>query len=151
MKSSIALALLTILSHASNVRAQSSGVFTATGSMITPRFGHTATLLADGRVLIAGGDATCFIGRPCLTADAAEIYDPATGAFTMTGNMSPSARRIGGILLADGRVFFAASSHVLESLGTIELYDSVTGTFGIAGETAALTDLTTATLLMDVS
>ena len=59
------------------VMAQSGGTFTATGNMTAARSG-TATLLADGRVLIAGGDV----------AGTAELYDPATANFAATGNMT---------------------------------------------------------------
>src|SRR6185437_2900860 len=59
------------------------GTFALTGSMHAPRRGHTATLLANGTVLIAGGenDAT---GAVWTTA---EIFDPATGKFTAAANM----------------------------------------------------------------
>jgi hypothetical protein len=60
------------------------GTFRATGNMTAPRFAHTATLLPDGRVLIAGGFTACVIGSPCLRPDHAELYDPATGTFTAT-------------------------------------------------------------------
>ena len=55
------------------------GTFTATGSMTTGRNGQTATLLAEGRVLIIGG-------IPGLAS--AELYDPKTGTFSATGSMT---------------------------------------------------------------
>lgn len=59
----------------------SSGSFTPTGSMSTPRASHTATLLADGTVLIVGGRS----GTEDLAT--AEIYDPSTDTFASTGSM----------------------------------------------------------------
>src|SRR5690606_19615011 len=59
--------------------------FTITGDMVTPRDHHTATLLADGRVLITGGMSRS-AGRG-ITADA-ELYDPATGEFGVTGSLT---------------------------------------------------------------
>ena len=58
------------------------GTFTATGSMFEARDAHTATLLPNGTVLVAGGGA----GR--ITVTSAEIYDPATGTFTAAGDIS---------------------------------------------------------------
>jgi hypothetical protein len=60
----------------------STGTFTTTGSMTTARRLHTATLLSDGQVLIAEGNA----GLNDSLASA-ELYDPATATFTATGNL----------------------------------------------------------------
>src|SRR5690348_18355635 len=60
---------------------ESLGTFVPTGSMTTPRDGHTATLLTSGKVLIAGGS----LGFNALAT--AELYDPDTGGFTRTGDM----------------------------------------------------------------
>src|SRR5580700_4596434 len=58
------------------------GTFSATGSMSVPREGHTATILRDGRVLIAGGS-----DNGVHTLDTAEIYDPSSGTFRRTGHL----------------------------------------------------------------
>jgi hypothetical protein len=91
--------------------------------MGTARAAHSATLLADGEVLIAGG-----IGDrgPLQTA---ELYDPATGTFSAVGSMAEArSGRIGAIRLLDGRVLMIGGS---ESPST-ELFDPPTGTFVVA-------------------
>jgi hypothetical protein len=55
--------------------AGQSGTWTPTGDLITGRWGHTATLLPDGMVLVAGGK----------NLKSAELYDPASGRWTDTG------------------------------------------------------------------
>ena len=78
------LTFLLFVSATPLVMAQSLGTFTTTGSMITGRSEHTATLLSDGRVLITGGVVNGFIGP----TSSAEIYDPSTGTFSATGSMT---------------------------------------------------------------
>src|ERR1044071_6118597 len=59
--------------------AATPGKWEYTGSLKIARFHHTATLLADGRVLVAGGAAGVGGDRPLKSA---ELYDPATGAWS---------------------------------------------------------------------
>jgi hypothetical protein len=129
------------------VLAQSAGTFTATGVMSTPRVGHTATLLPNGKVLIAGGVIACFAPSSCVAADSAELYDPGTGAFAATSSMN-TVHATGGVLLPDGRVLFAGSD-VSGALFSIELYDPSTGLFNVVGRPATLSSFAPATLLND--
>jgi hypothetical protein len=149
--------LMTALCAVTVTMAQPASAFTATGSMITPRFGHTATLLSNGKVLIAGGFTLCAGYLPeslpfphCQNAAAAELYDPVTGTFAAAGPMN-LAVPIGGALLPDGRVLFAqfAPTSGGGTLAIIELYDPSTGNFDVAGSAATLTSVYSATLLTD--
>jgi hypothetical protein len=133
------------------VRAQSPGTFTPTGSMMTPRFSHTATLLPDGRVLIAGGDISCSLGAPCTLATTGELYDPASGTFSAAGAMN-TIQPVGGILLPNGTVFFVdgyppGGGYPAAERARIELYDPSSGKFEIAGVSASLTTVGSAALL----
>lgn len=77
-----AIIVLLICGH-TIATAQSSGTFSGTGKMTMARSGHTATLLPNGKVLLAGGRQ----GIPGTLLDSADLYDPAQGTFTATGHM----------------------------------------------------------------
>jgi hypothetical protein len=124
--------ILPILTAA--VYAQTAGTFTTTGSMTTPRSQHTATLLASGKVLIAGGTT----GAHSIAT--AELYDPATGAFTVPGNMTMPRVSHSATLLPDGRVLIAGGEVSDESpytTNTAEIYDPSTATFSPTGNMIA--------------
>jgi len=102
--------------------------FEPTGSLHRPREGQTATLLNDGRVLMAGG------GNGGLNATA-ELYDPKTGTFIETGSLiTPRYKHTAG-LLPDGRVLIAGGSDERDwsgNLNSAEIYDPRTGKFSAA-------------------
>src|SRR6185503_17288602 len=66
-------------SNIAEVYDASKGTFTATGTMTGWRLSHTATLLPDGKVLIAGRDDSLY-----PIPGSADLYDPVTGAFSTT-------------------------------------------------------------------
>ena len=106
------------------------GMFIPTASMAKPRSAHTATLLKDGRVLVVGG-----LDEPSSATfgvvATAEIYDPATHAFSATGNMSQARFIHTATLLGDGRVLIAGGFTDLSGFATTtaELFDPATGSF----------------------
>jgi hypothetical protein len=99
--------------------------FHVTGAMHFARIQHTATLLPDGRVLVAGG-------RGSEVNASAEIYDPKTGTFHETGGMMTARYKHTAGLLPDGRVLIAGGSDERDWHGTLssaEIYDPQRGTF----------------------
>jgi hypothetical protein len=107
--------------------------------MTTARSNHTATLLLDGRVLIAGGDNFSST-PPQFRLATAEIYDPASRAFTPAGNMTIGRSGHRATLLPDGRVLIAGGDSVIPEgpddpsmKGSAELFDSSTQSFSATG------------------
>jgi hypothetical protein len=82
----IASVFLGVIGLGSTAKAQSPNTFAATGNMSMARAGHTATLLANGKVLIAGGVSSSELYG--VVQASAELFDPATGTFTSTGTMT---------------------------------------------------------------
>jgi hypothetical protein len=124
------------------------GMFSPTGSMTTARAFHTATLLADGRVLIVGGSPAAW--GTTLKLASAEVYDPKTGTFTLTGPMTGERDFHTATLLADGRVLVAGgSSTSQEDLASAEIYDPRIATFTATGRMVDGREYQAATLLSD--
>lgn len=119
--------------------------FLLTGSMATARRFHTATLLPNGRVLVAGGENDSY-----TAVASAELYDPSTGTFSATGNMTVPRAEHTATLLNNGKVLIAGGDSGTTgnpAVSSAELYDPATGTFAATGSMTAARVAHTATLL----
>ena len=124
------------------------GSFTNTGKPITQHgWGVTATLLENGKVLVAGDSTGCDL--PCFTASA-ELYDPATGTFALTGKMTAPRAEARAVLLRTGDVLLVGGEPAPDSASVLsaELYHPSTGAFISLGKTH-LSDATQIMLLND--
>jgi hypothetical protein len=100
------------------------GQFTQTGAMISPRHWATATRLANGRVLIAGGDT--YETYKSVSLAAAELYDPVSGKFSAAGTMTTPREMHFATLLLDGRVLINGGMDITATsaveLNSAEIY-----------------------------
>jgi hypothetical protein len=118
-----------------------SGTFTATGPMNVPRQVFTLTTLRNGEALAVGGSAYVKAGHQSATA---ELYNPATNDWTLTGSMPSGRLGQTATLLRSGKVLIVGDAH------TSVLYNPGTGTFSPTGAEGAATfqrSYQTATLL----
>jgi hypothetical protein len=101
-----------------------------TGSLNSPRAGHGAALLRDGKVLIAGGHD----GGTILST--AELYDPTTGTWSQTGSLNVPRDRCTATLLPTGKILvvggFSPPGSVVAT-NTAELYDPATQSWSLTG------------------
>src|SRR5213076_2153914 len=132
-----------------------SGTWSATGSLASARAGqpsgHTATLLPNGKVLVAGGGDINGIRA------SAELYDPASGTWSATGSLATARSGHTATLLPNGKVLVAGGYvsvgdpygefFTITFFASAELFDPASGTWRATGSLATARDYHTATLL----
>jgi hypothetical protein len=110
-----------------------------TGSLGTARGEHTATLLSNGKLLVAGG-----LGG----GSSAELYDPATGSWSSTGSLGSARRLHTATLLPNGKVLVAGGADSRSTASSsAELYDPASGSWSSTGSLGTACEFHTATLL----
>ena len=121
------------------------GTWRATGGMNIPRVRHTATVLPNGRVLVAGGDG---IGGADNAYFSAEIYDPATGGWTLTGSMHHIHVDHTATLLPSGLVLVTGGGgNGFDPSASAEIYYPALGLWSDIGTLTTNRAYLTATLL----
>jgi N-acetylneuraminic acid mutarotase len=132
--------------------------FSSINKMNIDRRGHTATLLSSGKVLVTGGDSVGSavehaIGNDAISSNVAELYDPAMGIWSVTGNMNVARSGLTATLLSDGKVLVVGGEvgeyYDTNCLSSAELYDPTAGTWSVTGSMSFARAHHTATLLSD--
>jgi len=119
-------------------------IWQLTGSLNYPRDAHTATLLDDGTVLVAGGYDGAVVGS-------AELYDPVSGTWVLAGVLDTARSHHTSALLQGGDVLLAGGYGSVDEywLASAELYDPVPDTWAVVGTLETARHSHTATLLAD--
>src|SRR5207249_1226049 len=142
----VVLALLVLTAGLLEVQPCASAPFEfqETGSLNTARYLHTATLLRNGKVLVAGGE-----GLDSESLTSAELYDPASGTWTATGRLNTARFLHTATLLPNGKVAVTGGYNSnVGNLASAELYDPASGTWtAVGGLLPTARDRHTATLL----
>jgi hypothetical protein len=114
-----------------------------TGSLIIGRSDHTATRLLNGKVLVEAGivsDGTRLIDSPT-----AELYDPSTGTWTLTGSLNNARFLHTAAMLHDGKILVAAGADISGGfyfpIASAELYDPATGSWTFTGSLKYCSDV----------
>ena len=118
------------------------GAFGRSPSMRSPRLGHTAAALNDGRVLICGGMGESILGS-------AEVYDSRIGAFLDAGSMTTGRQLHTATLMPGGLILVAGGRDGRRSLASAEAYEPISGQFHRIGVMSEPRESHTATLLRD--
>ncbi|HEY1790613.1 MAG TPA: kelch repeat-containing protein [Verrucomicrobiae bacterium] len=114
------------------------------GVLNSPRYGHTATLLQNGQILVAGGYAT-----DGANVTSVELYNPATGSNTLTGSLITPRSDHTATLLPNGKVLVAGGIDGYSVLSAAELYDPASETWTNTGSLNVGRCYHTATLLQN--
>ncbi len=127
------IAWIGVLTIAAMPALAGSGAFNTTGSMNAARIDHTATLLSNGEVLVAGGDNNT---EGYLSS--AELYNPSTGKWMLTGSMTVPREGHDAVLLQNGEVLVAGGLNGTTCCGapplaSAELYNPASGTWTATG------------------
>jgi hypothetical protein len=122
-----------------------SGTWIPTGFMASNRAFHTATLLPNGKVLIAGGLSSQSIYNH--TSNGAELYNPTTGTWRVTGAMAAARYSHSATLLLNGKVLVAGGNRDGSLLASADWYDPSAETWTSAGAMTVPRSQHTATLL----
>ena len=144
LRSVLLCVLLWAVGSSTSVTAGAADSFLSTGAMSAARRGHTATRLADARVLVVGGlNETGTIGG-------AELYHPGTGVWNATGALATPRSGASAVLLQNGKVLVKGGRDTNgAALASAEIYDPASGEWTATGTMSAARRHHTATLLPD--
>lgn len=130
---------------------EASGGWTSAGSLIQARAGHTATILPDGRVLVAGGERS---QSNANTLSSAEIYDPRTNSWSSGPAMNLGRMGHTATPLLTGQVLIVGGDTVQPGMPTVatnsvELFDPATNSWRAGAAASLAREHHTATILPD--
>src|SRR5262249_17023863 len=120
--SALAFIILSSLSLITFTSVRAGGSWSSTGSLATPRDFHTATLLGNGKGLVAGG----FKGSARVSA---ELYDPTTNTWSAAASMVAGRYGHTATLLGNGKVLVAGGLGSGGYLTSAEVYNPTTNTW----------------------